>query len=448
MSEGRDTNHGEPQMVGEASTYTVDDALLVLGFGKFQMFLLAYAGMGWAADAMEMMLLSFVGPAVQSEWGLSPRQESAITSVVFAGMLFGAYTWGTISDNYGRRQELRCLSGASVEFFAHELIGFLATAVVTFVAGLLSAFSPNYASLVSFRCLVGVGLGGGPVLNSWFLEFVPAPKRGAWMIVFASFWTLGTILEASLAWIVMPTLGWRWLLALSSLPSMILLLFYIFVPESPRYLCMKGRTNDSLHVLERIAAVNKKRIPSGVLVSSHAIVNDSQEPCPENSRLPSERQLDAKPVENNENKAGILASIVLLLSRKLIRTTLFIWVVFFGNAFSYYGIVLLTSELSIANKKCESKNFKSNDSKHGSLYRDVFITSLAELPGLLLSAAVVDRIGRKYSMSAMLFMCCILLMPLLVHQSEIVTTCILFGARLFIVGSFTILFIYAPEVGT
>lgn len=181
----------------------------------------------------------------------------------------------------------------------------------------------------------------------------------------------------SLSQIVMPALGWRWLLALSSVPSIILLLFYILVPESPRYLCTSGRTNDSLHVLQRIAAVNKKTLPSGVLVPCRSTINDLRSPCPENSRLPSERQLDAKPVGNMKNKAGILASIILLLSRKLIRLTLLIWMVFFGNAFSYYGIVLLTSELSIANKKCQSMKFHPIDPKHSHLYRDIFITSLA-----------------------------------------------------------------------
>ncbi|KAI3963672.1 hypothetical protein MKW98_021912, partial [Papaver atlanticum] len=91
---------------GEGASYTVDDALTKMGFGTFQALVLAYAGMGQAAEAMEMMLLSFVGPAVQAEWGLSSRQESMITSVVFAGMLVGAYTWGIVSDNYGRRQVL------------------------------------------------------------------------------------------------------------------------------------------------------------------------------------------------------------------------------------------------------------------------------------------------------------------------------------------------------
>lgn len=87
----------------QAGFYTLDEALESLRFGKFQAFVLAYAGMGWFAEAMEVMILSFIGQAVKSEWDLSSSQESLLSTIVFAGMVIGAYGWGTISDTYGRR---------------------------------------------------------------------------------------------------------------------------------------------------------------------------------------------------------------------------------------------------------------------------------------------------------------------------------------------------------
>ncbi|XP_077222479.1 major facilitator superfamily protein [Tasmannia lanceolata] len=408
--------------------YTLDEALIAMGFGKFQGLVLAYGGMGWIGEAMEMMLLSFVGPAVQSEWGLSSHEESLITSAVFVGMLIGAYSWGIISDNYGRRK------------------GFFITALVTGGAGFLSAIAPNYISLVILRCLVGVGLGGGHVLASWFLEFIPAPNRGIWMVVFQAFWTIGTILEASLAWIVMPTMGWRWLLALSSLPALVLLLFYHVVPESPRYLCTKGRTTDAIHVLEKIAKVNRRSLPPGLLVSDHRMELDGKSISLEDTHLLSIESHETTALENIESDTRGFTSLFMLFSPKLIRSTLLLWVVFFGNAFSYYGLVLLTSELSNRNSQCTSNSLQSEYSKDANLYRDVFITSFGEIPGLLLSAAVVDRVGRKLSMSTMFILGCIFLLPLVFHQPAGMTTALLFGARICITGTFTVVYIYAPEI--
>ena len=69
-----------------------------------------------------------------------------------------------------------------------------------------------------------------------------------------------------------------------------------------------------------------------------------------------------------------------------------------------------------------------------------------EFPGLLIAAATVDRLGRKLSMSAMFFLCCFCLLPLVFHQPEDLTTGLLFGARICITATFTIICIYAPEV--
>jgi MFS family permease len=83
--------------------FSVDEAFLAVGFGKFQLLLLAYAGISSVAEAMEMMLLSFIGPAIHSKWGLSPHQESMLTSAVFVGMMVGALLWGIVSYSKGRR---------------------------------------------------------------------------------------------------------------------------------------------------------------------------------------------------------------------------------------------------------------------------------------------------------------------------------------------------------
>ena len=83
--------------------YSVDDALTAVGFGRFHLSLLAYAGLAWAGEAMELLLLSFVGPAAASEWAVGPQWEAAVASVVFLGMMGGAYAWGILADDKGRR---------------------------------------------------------------------------------------------------------------------------------------------------------------------------------------------------------------------------------------------------------------------------------------------------------------------------------------------------------
>ncbi|KAL3642854.1 hypothetical protein CASFOL_013669 [Castilleja foliolosa] len=375
------------------SFYTLDEALDMVGFGKFQTLVLAYAGLGSMAEAMEVMILSFIGTSVKAEWGLSSGQESLITTMVFAGMLVGAYLWGFISDNYGRRIGL----------------------------------------------LTGIGLGGGPVYSSWYLEFVPARNRGFWMVIFSTFWTIGTIVEASLAWIVIPRLGWRWLLALSSVPCLLAFAFYFLTVESPRYLYLNGKIAEAHKVLKKMAEINRSQLPNGVLISCQTSEHDAD-------ITPSE---DYKLLPVKEHKTNIpipgLSLLFTLLSSSLVKTTLLLWVVYFGNSFAYYGVVLLTSELSSEQSQCGSILLHSTEDS-SSLYRNVFITSLAELPGLVLSGVLVDKIGRRISMVLLYSFAFVFLLPLMFHQDELITTSMLSGARMCIIGTFTIAGIYCPEL--
>ena len=107
--------------------------------------------------------------------------------------------------------------------------------------------------LIVTRALVGVGLGGAHVAFALFLEFEPSPSRGRALVFLQAFWTVGSVLQAGLAWMVVGTLGWRWLVALSSIPLLVLAALVPCVPESPHFLIAAGRRDAALSVLQRVA---------------------------------------------------------------------------------------------------------------------------------------------------------------------------------------------------
>ncbi|KAI3740389.1 hypothetical protein L2E82_30818 [Cichorium intybus] len=113
--------------------------------------------------------------------------------------------------------------------------------------------------------------------------------------------------------------------------------------------------------------------------------------------------MDEKPEVIDHSKSNE-STLAMLFSPELIKPTLLLWVVFFGNAFSYYGLVLLTTELHNGANNCDSNQSHSQGSPKVS-YKDVFITSFASL-----------------------------------------TTFLLFMARICITTTFMVAYIYAPEI--
>lgn len=72
-------------------------------------------------------------------------------------------------------------------------------------------------------------------------------------------------MQAGLAWAVLSSMGWRWLLGLSSIPLLLLLLLFPLIPESPYYLAVTGQQAKAEAVLHKVAHVNKSAVPPGVL---------------------------------------------------------------------------------------------------------------------------------------------------------------------------------------
>ena len=135
----------------------------------------------WLADSMEVMMLSFIAPALRCEWGLTRTQEATITTVVFVGMLFGASFWGWFNDTYGRRT------------------GYLAASALCLVAGVAAAMSPGFEVLLICRGVVGFGVAGSHVAVTLFSELLPVDKRALFCVLIGGFWAVGAIIEAMLA---------------------------------------------------------------------------------------------------------------------------------------------------------------------------------------------------------------------------------------------------------
>lgn len=109
----------------------------------------------------------------QCAFNLSSGQVSFLSSIVFIGVALGAWGWSPIADWYGRKK------------------GFAMTGIGTAIFSILTAFAPSYWVLLAFRFMVGLGLGGVPIIFSLFAEFVPTKWRGValvsiqvWLLLF------------------------------------------------------------------------------------------------------------------------------------------------------------------------------------------------------------------------------------------------------------------------
>lgn len=229
-------------MVSKPEYVTVDEYVNRLGFGAYQWRLLFISGLAWASDAGEVMLLSFLGPAALCQWpDTSSGTEAAITTVVFVGMAVGTLVWGRIADFFGRKR------------------GVIISGIATVVFGLASAMSPSVVWLIVMRMMTGVGIGGVPIVFSMYLELVPTKSRGFWASLIQTWWSVGTMGIAGLAWAMLESPGWRWLTGIASIPlALLTVLYWLAAVESPRYYVDQGLMGKAEETLRVIATINGK----------------------------------------------------------------------------------------------------------------------------------------------------------------------------------------------
>ncbi|MBS4197136.1 MFS transporter [Lederbergia citri] len=187
--------------------------------------LLGIAGLGWAFDAMDVGILSFVIAALAIDWNLTPSEMGWIGSINSIGMVVGALVFGSIADKIGRKNV------------------FMLTLIIFSLASGLSAFTTTLVAFMILRFFVGAGLGGElPVASTLVSESVEAKERGRVVVLLESFWAVGWLVAALISYFVIPEYGWRVALILTALPAFYAIYLRLKLPDSPQFSAKKELT--------------------------------------------------------------------------------------------------------------------------------------------------------------------------------------------------------------
>jgi sugar porter (SP) family MFS transporter len=167
---------------------------------------------------------------------LTPYLLGLTVSSALWGTVAGAMTAGYPGQRIGRRDSLRLM------------------AVFYVISALGCAFAWSWGSLLVFRIIGGLGIGGSSVLAPMYIaELSPAKWRGRLVGCFQINIVLG-ILVAYLSNFLIGRMNfgaaeWRWMLGIAALPALLFLVMLFFIPRSPRWLAMTGRNAEALEVL-------------------------------------------------------------------------------------------------------------------------------------------------------------------------------------------------------
>ena len=120
---------------------------------------------------------------------------------------------------------------------------------------LVCAFAWDYNSLLWFRTLQGIGLGGEvPVAATYISELTRAKNRGRFVLLYELVFPIGLVAVSLTRLWVVPHLGWQWMFYIGALPAILALVLRALLPESPRWLAVHGRTAEAdaaLSLIER-----------------------------------------------------------------------------------------------------------------------------------------------------------------------------------------------------
>ncbi len=318
-----------------------------LPFTKRHRRLLGASGIGWAFDAMDVGLITYIIAVLAGQWDLTPIQKSWIVSAGFIGMAIGASLGGRLADRFGRKSV------------------FTITLIIYGIATGASAFSGGVMTLIILRIFVGLGLGAElPVASTLVSELSPKKVRGSIVVWLEAFWALGWTLSAIIGFYVVPLgdNGWRWAFAIGALPALYAVYLRSSMPESVRYLLKRGKVEQAESIVQAFEV--SARQESKASESRSNVRNGAQ--------------------ETERPRRGIFA-------KGLASRTIAIWTTWFMVNFAYYGAFIWIPSILVADGHSLVQSFGFT-----------LIITLAQLPGYAAAAFLIDRWGRRPTLATFL----------------------------------------------
>ncbi|XP_063826789.1 organic cation transporter protein [Ostrinia nubilalis] len=325
------------------------------------------------------------------EWKLvcDRRWMGALAQTIYMlGVFTGAVVLGGMADKYGRKK-IFCWSG-----------------VLQLVFGVVVAFVPEYWSFLVVRFLYGIFGSAGSYITGFVLtmELMGASKRTACGVAFQAAFAAGIMLVA----------GWGALIddrqllqVIYGLHSLLLIPHIWIMDESPRWLWAQGRAKESVDIVAKALKCNR---------SEHTL---------DRAELVSIGKVEVSK-GNDTSSAGTSD---LFKTPNLRNKTLNVCFCWFANSIAYYGLTLSTGKLE------------------GNPYLITAILGFVEFPSYAAVIYFLDIWGRRPLISLMMIVggvACI--GATLIPAGSTLSTAIVIAGKLFIAGSFAIIYNYSAEL--
>jgi MFS family permease len=305
------------------------------------------SGMGFLTDAYDLFIIGVVMEMLKQQWRISPVAEGLVTSTALLASAVGAVLFGRVADMLGRKR-----------IYGYEVL-------VLAAGALASALSPGIWWLIGFRAILGVGIGGDyPVSATIMAEYAGKRSRGMMVTLVFTMQAAGLVIGPLLAAGLLASglahdITWRVLLAFGAVPALAVFQMRRNLAETPRFLLAAGRHD------EFSAAAN------------HTLGRQQRE-------AERRRAMQARAAAKVSFWEGFAA---LTGRRDLLVRLIGASMAWFLMDFAYYGNTVSSPMVLNAITPHQSLLW------HVLLQLAVF--AVAAVPGYLVAAAMMDRMGRK-----------------------------------------------------